>query len=220
MLIGYARVSSKDQNLASQIDELRKAGCKKIFSDKKSGINKKRPGLEDAVSHLRKNDTLIIWKLDRLGRNLKGLIEFVGKLERDGIHFRSLTDGIDTTTPAGRFFFHVMASLAQMERELLIERTKAGLDAAKKRGRIGGRKRSMTPSKVEAAKKLLAEDIPPRNVALKSRGFYSSTLKMVSGVRKSQYPKCRADGRMAVGQKDTRTHESYAGAGQVPTTLG
>jgi DNA invertase Pin-like site-specific DNA recombinase len=165
MLIGYARVSSKDQNLELQIDEIKKAGCSKIFSDKKSGINKKRPGLDDAVSHLRKNDTFIIWKLDRLGRNLKGLIEFVGKLENDGIHFRSLTDGIDTNTPAGRFFFHVMASLAQMERELLIERTKAGLDAAKKRGRIGGRKRSMTPSKVEAAKKLLAEGMPPRDVA-------------------------------------------------------
>lgn len=165
MQIGYARVSSKDQNLELQIDELKKAGCKKIFSDKKSGINKKRPGLDDALSHLRKSDTFIIWKLDRLGRNLKGLIEFVGKLEKDGIHFRSLTDGIDTNTPAGRFFFHVMASLAQMERELLIERTKSGLDAAKKRGRIGGRKRSMTPSKVEAAKKLLAEGMPPRDVA-------------------------------------------------------
>ena len=121
--------------------------------------------MDDAISHLRKNDTFIIWTLDRLGRNLKSLIEFVGKLEKGGINFRSLTDGIDTNTPAGRFFFHVMASLAQMERELLIERTKAGLDAAKKRGRIGGRKRSMTPSKVEAAKKLLAEGMPPRDVA-------------------------------------------------------
>lgn len=126
MLIGYARVSTKDQNLELQIDELKKAGCSKIFSDKKPGINKKRPGLDDAISHLRKNDTFIIWKLDRLGRNLKGLIEFVGKLEKDGIHFRSLTDGIDSATPAGRFFFHVMASLAQMERELLIERTNKG----------------------------------------------------------------------------------------------
>lgn len=165
MRIGYARVSTKDQNLELQIDELKKAGCSKIFSDKKPGINKKRPGLDDAISHLRKNDTFIIWKLDRLGRNLKGLIEFVGKLEKDGIHFHSLTDGIDTATAAGRFFFHVMASLAQMERELLIERTKAGLDAARKRGRIGGRKRSMTPSKVEAAKKLLTEGMPPRDVA-------------------------------------------------------
>ena len=165
MLIGYARVSSNDQNLDLQFDELKKAGCSKIFSDKKSGINKKRAGLDEAVSHLRSDDTFIIWKLDRLGRNLKGLIDFAGKLEKDGIHFRSLTDGIDTTTPAGRFFFHVMASLAQMERELLIERTKAGLEAAKKRGRVGGRKRSMTPSKVEAAKKLLAEGMPPRDVA-------------------------------------------------------
>ena len=165
MLIGYARVSSKDQNLELQIDELKKVGCSKIFSDKMSGINKKRPGLDDAVSHLRKNDTFIIWKLDRLGRNLKGLIEFVGQLEKDRIHFQSLTDGIDTNTPVGRFFFHVMASLAQMERGLLIERTNTGLDAAKKRGRIGGRKRIMTPSKVEAAKKLLAEGMPPRDVA-------------------------------------------------------
>lgn len=165
MLIGYARVSSNDQNLDLQIDELTKAGCSKIFSDKMSGINKKRPGLDEAVSHLRKKDTFIIWKLDRLGRSLKGLIDFVGQLEKDGIHFKSLTDGIDTPTPAGRFFFHVMASLAQMERELLIERTKAGLDAAKKHGRIGGRKRSMTPSKVEAAKKLLDQGMPAKDVA-------------------------------------------------------
>ncbi len=165
MFIGYARVSSKDQNLELQIDGLTEAGCLKIFSDKMSGINKKRPGLDDAISHLRKNDTFVIWKLDRLGRNLKGLIEFVGNLEKNGINFRSLTDGIDTTTPAGRFFFHVMASLSQMERELLIERTKAGLEAAKRRGRIGGRKRLMTPSKVESAKRLLNDGLPPREVA-------------------------------------------------------
>lgn len=165
MLIGYARVSSEDQNLDLQFDALEKAGCSRIFSDKLSGINKTRPGLYDALSHLRSSDTFVIWKLDRLGRNLKGLIDLVGKLEEDGIHFQSITDGIDTTSPAGRFFFHVMASLAQMERELLIERTKAGLMVAKKRGRVGGRRRTMTPSKVEAAKKLLAEGMPPREVA-------------------------------------------------------
>ena len=165
MLIGYARVSSEDQNLDLQIDALKKTGCSKIFSDKLSGINKKRPGLDDALSHLRSGDTFVIWKLDRLGRNLKGLIELVGKLEETGVHFQSITDGIDTTTPAGRFFFHVMASLAQMERELLIERTKEGLIAARKRGRVGGRRRIMTPSKVEAAKKLLAEGMPPKDVA-------------------------------------------------------
>lgn len=164
MLIGYARVSSEDQNLSLQIDALKKTGCSKIFSDKKSSI-KNRPGLEDALFHMRSGDTFVIWKLDRLGRNLKGLIKLVGQLEEDGIHFQSITDGIDTTTPAGRFFFHVMASLAQMERELLIERTKAGLMAAKKRGRVGGRRRSMTPNKIEAAKKLLADGMPPKDVA-------------------------------------------------------
>ncbi len=165
MLIGYARVSSDDQNLDLQTDALKKAGCTKIFSDKISGMKKDRPGLDVALSHLRNGDSFVIWKLDRLGRNLKELISMVGKFDEEGIHFQSTTDGIDTTTPAGRFFFHVMASLAQMERELLIERTKAGLAAAKKRGRVGGRKRLMTPSKVEAAKKLLAEGMPPKEVA-------------------------------------------------------
>jgi DNA invertase Pin-like site-specific DNA recombinase len=165
MLIGYARVSSSDQNIDLQIDELKKAGCSKIFSDRISSMKKARPGLDNAMSYLRKDDTFVIWKLDRLGRNVKELLYMVGKLQEEGIHFRSITDGIDTTTPAGRFFFHVMASLAQMERELLIERTKAGLEAARKRGRIGGRKRLMTANKVEAAKKLLQEGIPAKDVA-------------------------------------------------------
>ncbi len=165
MLVGYARVSSDDQNLDLQTDALKKAECTKIFSDKISGMGKKRPGLDDALSHLRSGDTFVIWKLDRLGRNLKELIIMVGKFDAEGIHFQSITDGINTSTPAGRFFFHVMASLAEMERELLIERTKAGLAAAKKRGRVGGRKRLMTPSKVEAAKKLLTDGMPPKEVA-------------------------------------------------------
>jgi DNA invertase Pin-like site-specific DNA recombinase len=165
MLIGYARVSSYEQNLDLQIDALHKAGCRRIFKDKMSGASQDRRGLSDALSHIRKGDTLVIWKLDRLGRSVKGLIELVGKLQEDGVNFHSVTDGIDTTTPAGRFFFHVMASLAQMERELLIERTRAGLAAAKKRGRVGGRKRLMTASKLEAAKKLLSERMPPGEVA-------------------------------------------------------
>jgi DNA invertase Pin-like site-specific DNA recombinase len=165
MLIGYARVSSHDQNLHLQIDELKKAGCSKIFSDKISGMKKSRPGLDNALSYMRKDDTLVIWKLDRLGRSVNGLISLVEKLKQEGIHFQSITDGIDTATPAGRFFFHVMASLAQMERELLIERTKAGLAAARERGRVGGRKRSMTENKVEAAKKLLYEGMSAKDVA-------------------------------------------------------
>lgn len=165
MLIGYARVSSSEQNLDLQVDELKKAGCAEIYSDKITGMKKSRPNLDEALSYLRKGDTFVVWKLDRLGRNVKGLIELTETLNEKGVHFFSITDGIDTSTPAGRFFFHVMASLSQMERELLIERTKAGLEAARKRGRIGGRKRLMTPSKVEAAKKLISDGMPPRDVA-------------------------------------------------------
>ncbi|MDQ7839259.1 MAG: recombinase family protein [Thermodesulfobacteriota bacterium] len=175
MLIGYARVSSDEQNLDLQLDTLRKAGCKKIFKDKLSGAKQDRPGLAEALQHLRTRDTLVIWKLDRLGRSVKGLIELVGKLQEEGVNFHSITDGIDTTTPAGRFFFHVMASLAQMERELLIERTRAGLAAAKSRGRVGGRKRLMTAGKVEAAKKLINEGMPPRDIA-QSLGVSVPTL--------------------------------------------
>lgn len=114
---------------------------------------------------LHKGDTLVVWKLDRLGRTLKSLIDLIKQLEGQGVHFKSLTDQIDTSTAAGRFFFHVMASLAQMERELIIERTKAGLAIAKKAGRTGGRKRKMTDSKLVAAKRLLESGRPPREVA-------------------------------------------------------
>lgn len=165
MLIGYARVSTEDQDLASQTDELKKCGCKRMFMDKISGTKSDRPGLAEALSHLREGDVLVVWKLDRLGRTVKGLVDLVGELAARKVQFRSLTDGIDTTTPAGRFFFHVMASLAEMERELIGERTKAGLSAARKRGRVGGRKRRMTPGKVESARQLLASGMPPQEVA-------------------------------------------------------
>lgn len=165
MLIGYARVSSYEQNLELQIDALENVGCAKIFSDKISGIKTERHGLDNALSHLRPGDTFVIWKLDRLDRTVKRLIELLEKLEEKGVNFYSITDGINTTTPAGRCFFHIMASLAQMERELLVERTRAGLAVAKKRGRVGGRKRVMTSSKLEAAKKLLSEGMPPKEVA-------------------------------------------------------
>jgi DNA invertase Pin-like site-specific DNA recombinase len=140
-------------------------GCKRVFTDKVSATETDHAGLTDAVSRLRDSDVLEIWKLDRLGRTVKDLVGFVADLQERKIQFRSLTDGIDTTTPAGRFFFHVMASLAQMERELLAERTRAGLDAARRRGRVGGRKRQMTPRKVESARKLLRGGMAPREVA-------------------------------------------------------
>jgi DNA invertase Pin-like site-specific DNA recombinase len=163
--IGYARVSTDDQNLALQLDAIKKAGCDKVFTDKASGARLVRPGLDDALSHLRAGDTLVVWKLDRLGRSVKGLVDLVNALDARGVHFRSLTDGIDTKTPAGRFFFHIMASLAQMERELIVERTRAGLAAARKLGRVGGRKRRMTDSKIKAAHRLLAGGTLPRDVA-------------------------------------------------------
>lgn len=165
MLIGYARVSTQDQNLDLQIEALNKAGCQKIFDDKISGSRAERPGLAKALEMLREGDTLVVWKLDRLGRSVKNLVDLVGELHKQGVQFNSLTDVIDTGTPSGRFFFHVMASLAEMERELTVERTRAGLEVAKQLGRRGGRKRQMTDSKIEAAKKLLAKGVPPREVA-------------------------------------------------------
>ncbi len=175
MLVGYARVSTQEQNLDLQIDALTKEGCKKIYEDKISGSRSERPGLIKALETLREDDTLVVWKLDRLGRSVKDLVILVTDLHNKGINFKSLTDSIDTNTPSGRFFFHMMASLAQMERELTIERTKAGLEAARKLGRKGGRKRLMTSSKVESAKKLLASGVPPRDVA-KNLGVSVPTL--------------------------------------------
>jgi DNA invertase Pin-like site-specific DNA recombinase len=166
MLIGYARVSTQDQNLDLQIDALTKAGCEKLFDDKTSGSRAERPGLSKALETLRTGDTLVVWKLDRLGRSVKNLVDLVAALQKQGIQFNSLTDAIDTATPSGRFFFHVMASLAEMERELTIERTRAGLETARKLGRKGGRKRRMTDSKIESAKRLLADGVPLRDVAL------------------------------------------------------
>ena len=165
MRIGYARISTDDQDLSLQTMALEPAHCEKIFTDKVSGSQTDRPGLKSAFSHLRAEDTLIVWKLDRLGRGVKGLIDLITNLASQNIHFQSLTEQIDTSTPAGRFFFHVMASLAQMERELIIERTQAGLAAARRKGRIGGRKRSMTDSKIEAAKKLFEAGALPKDIA-------------------------------------------------------
>lgn len=175
MLIGYARVSTQDQNLTLQIEALARAGCKKIFDDKITGSRAERPGLVKVLEMLREGDTLVVWKLDRLGRSVKNLVDLIGDLDKQGIQFKSLTDSIDTSTTSGRFFFHVMASLAEMERELTIERTRAGLEIARQLGRKGGRKRLMTNSKIESAKKLLDSGVPPRDVA-KNLGVSVPTL--------------------------------------------
>ncbi len=165
MIIGYARVSSREQNLRLQLDALSAAGCEKVFDEKVSGASRSRPSLDAALSHLRQGDTLVVWKLDRLGRTVKQLVEFVGDLQQRGIEFRSLTEGIDTSTPAGRFFFHMMAALAEMERDLIRERTRAGLDAARAQGLVGGRKRAIDDKKLTKARLLLAGGMPPKEVA-------------------------------------------------------
>ena len=175
MQIGYARVSTQDQDLRLQYDALRQVPCDKIYEDKASGARASRGGLKMALDALREKDTLVVWKLDRLGRSVRDLVTIVSDLEKRGVHFKSLTDQIDTSTTAGRFFFHVMASLAQMERDLTVERTKAGLGAARRQGRTGGRKRKMDESKIAAAKRLLQDGTPPRVVA-KNLGVSVPTL--------------------------------------------
>ena len=175
MQIGYAWVSTQDQDLLLQHEALRQANCDKIYEEKASGAKASREGLKLALDILRENDTLVVWKLDRLGRSVKDLVTIVCDLEQRGVHFISLTDQIDTSTTAGRFFFHVMASLAQMERDLTIERTRAGLEAARLQGRTGGRKRKMTDSKINAAKRLLKDGISPKEVA-KNLGVSIPTL--------------------------------------------
>jgi len=165
VLIGYARVSTQDQNLDLQIHALTNAGCQRIFEDKVSGTRAELPGLAKSLEMLREGDTFVVWKLDRLGRSVRQLVDLVGKLQNQNVQFKSLTDSIDTSTPSGRFFFHVMASLAEMERDLIVERTRAGLAAAIQLGRKSGRKPKMTISKVESARKLLASGVPPKDVA-------------------------------------------------------
>jgi DNA invertase Pin-like site-specific DNA recombinase len=154
MKIGYARVSTDDQNLDLQRDALRRAGCKKIIEDKASGGKVRRDGLERVLDHLRKGDVLAVWRLDRLGRSLKHLIELMGELEGQGIGFQSTTEAIDTTTPGGKLVFHIFAALAEFERNLIRERTMAGLQAARARGRKGGRK-----PKLDARKRAMAADL-------------------------------------------------------------
>jgi DNA invertase Pin-like site-specific DNA recombinase len=152
MLIGYARVSTDDQNLDLQRDALKQAGCEQIFTDHISGTKAERPGLTDALSHLRDGDTLVVWRLDRLGRTLPHLIETVNGLQNRGIGFKSLTESIDTTTSGGKLIFHIFGALAEFEREIIRERTNAGLSAARARGRKGGRPKALSKGKTEMAR--------------------------------------------------------------------
>ena len=164
-LIGYVRVSTASQDWALQEDALSRAGCSKIFSDQISGSLPERPGLNQALVYLREGDCLVVWKLDRLGRSLPHLISTVNALGDRGVGFQSLTEGVDTSTPNGRLVFHIFGALAQFERDLIRERTGAGLAAAAARGRKGGRRAVVTSEKLTRAKILIAEGFNVREAA-------------------------------------------------------
>lgn len=158
MLIGYARVSTYDQNLDLQVDALENAGCERIFKDVMSGVKADRPGLRDALSHMREGDILVVWKLDRLGRSLSDLISVVTTLHGEGKGFKSLDNSFDTSTAQGTLIFQMFAVLAEFERNLIRERTMAGLTAARARGRYGGRPRKMDDKAIQMAATLVREN--------------------------------------------------------------
>ena len=157
MLIGYARVSTDEQNLDLQLSALKQAECEQIYTDKVSGTKATRPGLTDALSHLRSGDTFVVWRLDRLGRSLRHLIDTVTDLQERGIGFKSLTEAIDTTTSGGKLVFHIFGALAEFEREIIKERTRAGLTAARARGKTGGRPKALTEKQVRILHQLAAD---------------------------------------------------------------
>ncbi|VXC97833.1 site-specific DNA recombinase; e14 prophage [Oceanicaulis sp. 350] len=156
MKIGYARVSTRDQEAHLQIDALSETGCERIFEEKASGAQRDRPELHRAIEYLRPGDVLVVWKLDRLARSLRQLIETVEDLQEKGIGFISLTEGIDTTSPGGKLVFHIFGALAEFEREMIRERTKAGLKAAKVRGRKLGRPAALSEAQIEMARAMRA----------------------------------------------------------------
>jgi DNA invertase Pin-like site-specific DNA recombinase len=179
MLIGYARVSTNEQNLDLQRDALRKAGVsvKNIFTDKITGTKAERIGLTQALTHLREGDTLVVWRLDRLGRSLKHLIETITKLQQEHIAFQSITENINTSTATGQLIFHIFGALAEFERNLIRERTIAGLESARARGRLGGRpKLKASFSKAAMAKKLYADKTNEINEICKTLNISRATL--------------------------------------------
>ncbi len=163
--VGYARVSTLDQDLSLQLDALTAAGCGKVFEDRASGARADRAGLQAALEYVRDGEVLVVGKLDRLGRSLPHLIETVTALSQRGVGFRSLTEAIDTTTPGGRLVFHIFGALGQFERDLIQERTRAGLTAAAVRGRKSGRKPVITDDKLKRARRMVGKDLTVREIA-------------------------------------------------------
>ena len=176
MLIGYARVSTQDQKPELQLDALKAAGCEKVFEEKASGAQRDRPQLTAAVEYMRQGDTLVVWKLDRLARSMKQLIETVEGLDGRGIGFRSLTEAIDTTTPGGKLVFHIFGALAEFERSIIRERTTAGLKAARDRGRLGGRPPALSAADLAAARAMLSDPEITVEAGAKRLGVAPSTL--------------------------------------------
>ena len=176
MFVGYARVSTGEQNLDLQADALKQAGCAKIFTDQMSGAKAERPGLQAALAFVRTGDTLIVWRLDRLGRSLKDLVQKVEDLQQRQVGFRSLHESIDTTSSVGKFQFHVFSALAEFERDLIRDRTMAGLRAARARGRLGGRPRRMTPEQVKMASHLMQDPAIDVKEIVRTLGVSRSTL--------------------------------------------
>lgn len=152
VMVGYARVSTQDQNPRSQTDALQAAGCEKVFVDHASGVLANRPELDRALDYLRAGDTLVVTRLDRLGRSVKNLKDITDQLHSRGVELQAVSQGIDTATPGGRLFFHMLAAIAEFEHDLIVERTKDGLAAARARGRKGGPKFKMTPTKAKHAR--------------------------------------------------------------------
>jgi DNA invertase Pin-like site-specific DNA recombinase len=176
MLIGYARVSTQDQTLNLQLDALEKIGCSKIFTDTASGSSTDRKGLEEALEFVREGDMLVVWRLDRLGRSLKHLIETITILSSKGIGFKSITESIDTTTSGGKLIFHIFGALAEFERDIIRERTQAGLIAARARGRLGGRPKALNAKKVSIAQALYNDKNNSINDICKTLNISRATL--------------------------------------------
>jgi DNA invertase Pin-like site-specific DNA recombinase len=188
MLVGYARVSTHDQSLDLQRDALAQAGCEKVFTDVLSGTKAERPGLGEAIGYLRKGDVLVVWRLDRLGRSLKDLINQVNALVSQGIGFRSLQENIDTTTSGGKLIFHVFGALAEFERDVIRERTQAGLKAARARGRKGGRPYLLEGKKLQLAFSMYSDsNHSPKDICA-SLGISPSTLYRAVAREKAKEP--------------------------------
>lgn len=176
MKIGYARTSRTIQNLDLQLDALNAVGCDRVFTDQMSGGRSDRPGLLEALAFCRPDDTLVVWRLDRLGRSLQHLVATVSEMEARGVQLHSLTESIDTSSPTGKLVFHLFAALAEFERQLIRERTRAGLEAARARGRKGGRRKKLDATQIEIAKKLRADPSLSIDDACRTLGVSRATF--------------------------------------------